>query len=435
MARHLALLVSQRLEASPDAPLTDLVAGLQPRARLFVVMKNGAVLGDRGPGPEMLDAFVAGLPAIEDPDSFPEDWSGSDFGATPLIVDGTVVGLVGITPRSMFERYGGLMVALGTGLLFIGNLALALLVIQPIRSRLGGLRGAAARLRDGDLTARAPVRGGDEVAELARVFNEMATQLTRRTSDLETSDRLRRQLVADVSHELMTPLTSVLARLETLGMGELDLSIDQRAAQVAGATAEARRLERLIGDLLASVRLESGATPFSLDAVSIADLFSEMVARHEAESRRRHVTIRQDVRAERVVADRFRLDQAIDNLVANALRHTPAGGRIELRASHTANAVRLAVWDSAGAIAAEHLPHVFDRFYKVESVNGIASPGSGLGLSIVKAIAERHGGTVFADSAPGEGTTFTIELPGDAAIAERDETPTPHRYSAGSANL
>ena len=117
----------------------------------------------------------------------------------------------------------------------------------------------------------------------------MATQLTRRTSDLETSDRLRRQLVADVSHELMTPLTSVLARLETLGMREVDLSDDQRAGQVAGATAEARRLERLIGDLLASVRLESGATAFAPEDVQIADLFSAIESRHEAECRRRNI--------------------------------------------------------------------------------------------------------------------------------------------------
>ncbi len=428
VARHLALLLSQRLERTPTASLTDLVEGLQPRARLFVVMTNGAVFGERGPGKEMVDAFAAGLPTISAPGDVPEAWSGSDFGVTPLLVDGKVVGVVGITPRSMFERYGGVMVALGTGLLFVGNLALALLVIKPIRSRLAGLRGAAARLRDGDLAARAPVRGADEVTELARVFNEMATQLTRRTSELETSDWLRRQLVADVSHELMTPLTSVLARLETLAMDELRLSDAQRQAQVAGATAEARRLERLIGDLLASVRLESGATPFALEEVPVADLFADVTARHEAECRRRNVTVHQVVKVERVTGDCFRLDQAVDNLLANALRHTPAGGRIELRAMRSGDTVCLGVWDSAGAIAAEHLPHVFARFYKVESANGIASPGSGLGLSIVKAIAERHGGRVFAESAPGDGTTFTIELPLEMGPATLD-------HSAGSANL
>ena len=145
VARHLALLVSQRLEGSPQAPLAGLVAGLQPSTRLFVVMKTGAVLENRGPGPDVIDEFVVGLPKIDDAGSFPEEWSGGDFGATPLLVEGKVVGLVGITPRSMFERYGGVMVALGTALLFVGNLALALLVIQPIRSRLGGLRSAAVR--------------------------------------------------------------------------------------------------------------------------------------------------------------------------------------------------------------------------------------------------------------------------------------------------
>ena len=110
----------------------------------------------------------------------------------------------------------------------------------------------------------------------------MATELTRRTSELETSDRLRRQLVADVSHELMTPLTSVFARLETLAMDEIRSPTPSDGAG-AGATAEARRLERLIGDLLASVRLESGSTAFALEEVLVADLFADVTARHEAE--------------------------------------------------------------------------------------------------------------------------------------------------------
>jgi signal transduction histidine kinase len=425
VARHLALLLSQRLEQTPHAPLADLVIGLQPSARLFVVMKNGTVLENRSPGQDTIDEFVDGLPRIDGVASFPEAWSGSDFGATPLLVDGKVVGLVGITPRTMFERYGGVMLAWGTGLLFIGNLALALLVIKPIRSKLGGLRSAAARLRDGDLSARAGASGTDELAELARVFNEMATQLTRRTSELETSDRLRRQLVADVSHELMTPLTSVLARLETLAMDDVELTDEQRAAQVARATSEARRLERLIGDLLASVRLESGATALARDEIQIADLFAEVIARHEGECRRRGIMVGQDVRIDRVIGDRFRLDQAIDNLVANAIRHAPTGGRIELQAWQVSASVRMTVWDSAGAIAPAHLPHLFDRFYKVESVNGIASPGSGLGLSIVKAIVERHGGAVFAESSPADGTTFTIELPLETAADKRRTASAP----------
>jgi signal transduction histidine kinase len=408
VARHLALMVSDRLEQTPGAALPDLVAGLQPAARLFVVMKDGDVLDRRGVDKAMLDGFVAGL---RESDQFQGDWANSVYGVAPITSAGQVVGMVGITPRSMFERYGGTIVALGTGLLFAGNLALALLVVRPIRARLRNLHAAAAKLRDGDLDARTTVRGTDELAEVSRVFNEMATELSSRTNELETSDRLRRQLVADVSHELITPLTSVLARLETLGMDDVDLTQAQRSAQVDGAMYEARRLERLIGDLLASVRLESHVTALTLEEMSIRDLLSEVAARHEPECRARGVQLSRVATTQTLVGDRLRLGQALDNLVVNALRHTPSGGRIELKAELVGEIVRITVWDSAGSITAEHLPYVFDRFYKVESANGMASPGSGLGLSIVKAIVVRHGGHVSTASSPQEGTTFTIELP------------------------
>lgn len=411
VSRHVAQTVSQRLAASPDAGLADLVTGLQPASRIFLVMRDGVVYQRRGPGDAVLDGFVRGMQSLREFDQLPGDWTNGDYGAAPVLAAGRIVGLVGITPRSMFERYGGTIVAFGTGLLFIGNLALGLLVVKPIRSRLRSLHSAAARLRDGDMDARASVGGGDELSQVGRVFNEMATELARRTHELETSDRLRRQLVADVSHELMTPLTSVLARLETLGMHDVMLSGEQRASQVSRAIGEAHRLERLIGDLLASARLEGGAIALSREGVSVDELFTQVVSRHEAECRSRGIRVTTDIGLHRVVGDRFRLDQALDNLVVNAMRHTSRGGRIQLRAQEFGDRIHLSVWDSAGAIAPEHLPHIFDRFYKVESANGIASPGSGLGLSIVQAIAVRHGGTVRAMSSPGDGTTFTIALP------------------------
>ncbi len=431
VARHLALLVSERLQEHPGASLTELVAGLQPSARLFVVMKSGDVLGGRGPGPSTIDEYVTGLRALHEPDQFPAEWANSDFGSSPILLGARVVGLVGVTPRTMFARYGGTIVALGTALLFVGNLALALLVVKPIRARLRDLHRAAARLRDGDLNARVTPRGSDELAEVARVFNEMATQLVSRTNDLETSDRLRRQLIADVSHELMTPLTSVLGRLETLGMEDIDITVPQRRAQATSAMNEARRLERVIGDLLASVRLESGGLPLQFEVVAVGKLFAAIAARHEQECRARRIRLNQDATVQTLQGDPFRLEQALDNLVVNALRHTPDGGRIELKAKAVGDTVQLVVWDSGGAIAAEHLPHIFDRFYKAASTNGIASPGSGLGLSIVKAIIVQHGGSVRATSAPGNGTTFTIDIPRVARAEVSDSGPVEREARSG----
>lgn len=435
VAQHLALIVTQRLQASPGAELSDAVAGLQPSARLFVVLKNGATLERRSSGPDVIQDFATGLRRIDTPDQFPPEWATGDFGATPVIIGGKVVGLVGVTPRSMFERYGGTIVLAGTGLLFLGNLALALVVVKPIRARLRNLHSATALLRDGDLRARASVVGTDELAEVAKTFNQMATQLGSRTEALETSDRLRRQLVADVSHELMTPLTTVLARLETLGMSDLGLTNEQRLSQVAGAMAEARRLERLITELLASVRLEAGATVLQFEDISLSELFAAITTRHEMDCQNRNITLTFKAPAPTVVADRFRLDQALDNLVVNAIRHTPAGGRVEIGARSIGDSTRITVWDSAGMIAAEHIPHLFDRFYKVESTNGIASPGSGLGLSIVKAIVARHGGQVNASSSIKDGTSFVIELPTRGQPVPAASAPQEVVQASGSANL
>jgi signal transduction histidine kinase len=215
---------------------------------------------------------------------------------------------------------------------------------------------------------------------------------------------------------LMTPLTAVLGRLDALCMDDLQLTTEERGEQAHHAMHEAQRLERLIGDLLASVRLEAGAVTLTVAPVVVRDLFEGVVSRHGDECRKRRITVDEEIAADQVMADAFRLDQALDNLFANALRHTPEGGRIAFRVRHIVDGVELTVWDSGGAIAPEHLPHIFDRFYKAASARGTASPGSGLGLSIVKAIIERHGGSISATSSPRSGTTFTMVLPHQKAV-------------------
>jgi signal transduction histidine kinase len=286
------------------------------------------------------------------------------------------------------------------------------------------LQAATVRFGAGDMTARAPDRGGDEVAALARSFNQMGDELASRAHALELSDKARRQLLADVSHELMTPLTAMRGYIETLTMKELDLDEQTRERYLHIIDDETHRLEHIIGDLLDLARLEGGGGTLRREEVPVHALFERVHSRHERELTARRITLAANIGhgAETVIGDPDRLEQALQNLAANALRHTPDGGEIVMSADVIGDKLRLRVRDSGAGIPAEHLPLIFDRFYKADAARKAAG-GSGLGLSIVKAIVERHGGTVSAHNEGG--AVFDILLPaaqrkGPPVVADSD---------------
>jgi two-component system sensor histidine kinase BaeS len=340
----------------------------------------------------------------------------------PVVVDGKFVGLVLILMRPpaplpqkgiSLPREVRMLLSLPSTLALIGAAVfVALVLFYPARRRLRALEGAAARLGEGDLSARAPQKGGDEIARLAAAFNRMAAELETRDRALRTSDALRRQMMADVSHELKTPLTAMRGYIETLRMPEVVLDADRRDRYFETIDRETRRLERIVKDLLDLARYEHGSVVLQPRLFDIERLFENVVGRHEREAQTRGVAIRIHVErhADQVVADPDRIEQAIENLVGNALRHTPPDGTITLSASQADGVATLSVSDTGPGIAPEHLPHVFERFYKVDFARAAESTGSGLGLSITKAIIERHGGTIAVTSQPGQ-TTFTVSLP------------------------
>ncbi len=209
----------------------------------------------------------------------------------------------------------------------------------------------------------------------------------------------------------MTPLTAMRGYIETLTMSELELDAETRQRYLGIVTEETHRLERIIGDLLDLARLEGGGTAMRRAPVDIAALFDRVAERHERELRLRGIELVRHVGsgADLATGDADRLEQAMQNLAANALRHTPDGGTVRLTAERTEAGVRITVRDSGPGIAAEHLPLIFDRFYKVD-LSRKATGGSGLGLSIVKTIVERHGGTIVAYN--DNGAVFEIVLPG-----------------------
>lgn len=333
----------------------------------------------------------------------------------PIEHNGEVVGVVWVPPLTGVRRVAdqiGTPLAIGAFLLLLAGTALAALVIfRPAQARLRALEDAARRFGEGDLTARAPAIGGDEVSAVADAFNRMAADLAARQVQLVEADRARRQLLADVSHELMTPLTAIRGYAETLGLTQFAPESKEGVRAVKVIQEEGERIERLVGDLLDLARFEAGGISLAQESVDVDEVFERVAERHAKTAADKQVMIVVEPRDEglRLVGDPMRIEQAVQNLAANALKHTPPVGVVRLSARRDPARVILSVSDNGIGIPAEHLPHVFDRFYKADRSR--SQSGSGLGLSIVKAIIERHGGTVSVRSTPHVETVFEVSLP------------------------
>lgn len=303
----------------------------------------------------------------------------------------------------------------GIGLLGVGAAVGALIIFRPVRQRLRSLEDAARALGEGRTDVRANERGGDEVSALSATFNRMADDLQTRAAALEEADRARRQLLADVSHELMTPLSAIRGYVETLAMPEVTLDEETRGRYLDVAREETYKLERIIGDLLDLARLEGGGDTLEFDSVLVDDLFRRVVDRHRPILTDRGITLTTTVAkgTPLIWGDADRLEQALQNVAANAIRHTPEGGTVTVQAEPSDDHVKISVSDTGPGISPDHLPHIFDRFYKADASRA-GTPvrsGSGLGLSIVRAIVHRHSGVISAVNRPGGGATFTLLLP------------------------
>ncbi len=444
VTRLIARDLSEALIANPKLDIEQFFRHeYEGQIPLAAIMKDGRVVTTSGPRPS--DSFIRDVRdrLNTDPESFMRGRGGRGRaggprqarpeGVTPpwpaqqalrrtgpagaVIVDGVPVGVVIALPRSALRQLGPTLAMVGAVLVVLGTTVAALLIFGPVRPRLRSLEDAARQVGAGDLTARAREDGGDEVAALARAFNQMTHDLQQRAVQLQAADRTRRLLLADVSHELMTPLTGMRGYLETLSLHAQSLDPDTRERYLAIIRDETRRVEHIVGDLLDLSRLEGGGESFDAQDVPLEDVFGRVAARHGRAAEQKGVELSTSIAAgaEIVTGDPMRLEQALQNLAANALRHTPKGGRVALTAAFEDGSIAVTVSDTGSGIAAEHLPHVFDRFYKVDP-SRTGEAGSGLGLSIVKAIVERHGGTVTATSRPGGGTTFTLKFPPERPI-------------------
>ena len=427
LAAIVAADVGTTLAQTPSVNLQEYLLAEYGRVpfALWVVMKDGRVAGNTRQ--HLTDSFErAALASLNGVDYkrtgvMPDIGTPAPVVMAPVQVAGELRGLVVMPPPAASNRspvardVGRLLSWPGVVLLIVATTIAAAVIFEPARRRLKALEDATDRFGAGDLTARAPERGGDEMARVASAFNRMAAELAARDEALRTSDRLRRQMLADVSHELKTPLTAMRGYVETLHMAHrADVTLDAatRGRYFEILDRETGRLDRIVKDLLDLARLENGGGALDVRLFDTRRLFDHVIARHDDEARSRGISLTASVddSADQVMADPDRLEQVIENLVANALRHSAAGGAVQLSASARDGDAVLSVRDSGEGIPPEHLPHVFDRFYKVDAARSNGAGGSGLGLSISHAIVKRHGGTITVSSQPGQ-TTFTITLP------------------------
>src|SRR5262245_6401408 len=291
-----------------------------------------------------------------------------------------------------------LVAAVAAGLV---ALALSWLLSRRILEPVDALTAAARRLGRGDLSSRVRVASQDEIGELSRAFNAMAEDLARQES-------LRRSLMSDVAHELRTPLTNLRCQIEAVEDGLLAATPET----VRSLRDEVLLLSRLVDDLQTVAVAEAGRLSLERAPVALRDLVDGAIESVRAVASERGITVESwlpDLPA--VNADATRIGQVLRNLLTNAVAATPHGGRIEIAARAEDGMVAVSVRDSGNGIAAEHLPHVFERFYRADPSRARATGGAGLGLAIVKGIVEAHGGSVAAASEPGRGATLRFTLP------------------------
>jgi len=306
----------------------------------------------------------------------------------------------------------------------------ALLARRNLVGRIKDLVFAASQVAAGNMSGSVDASGSDEIAELAFAFNEMIRrrriaeerlqdslgELASQNERLREVDRLKDEFVATMSHELRTPLTALVAYPEILLEGDPGPLTEEQRRFLSTMDRSAQRLRRMVDDLLLLARMDTGRFQVQPSEVSLGSLSAEVVSDSALVAQRKGVQLYLDARSDMVLcADRARLAQLVDNLISNALRFTPPGGRVDVLVDRLPDRAVVEVRNDGPGIDPADLDKVFDRFHRGK--NAQPYEGSGVGLTIVKAVAEAHGGTVNVTSRPGEETTFRVEIPLEGADA------------------
>jgi two-component system sensor histidine kinase BaeS len=320
---------------------------------------------------------------------------------------------VWFSAQLMFASEHDLLLAIVL-LVFAGGIAMILgyFLASTVTERINLLKSAAEKLAGGDLQTRVPVNGRDEVAALSTTFNQMAEQLQLADQKQRELESLRRDLIAWVGHDLQTPLASMRAILEALSDGVVD-EPQMVKRYLLTAQRDVMSLSALIDDLFQMSQLDAGGFPLHRAPASLNDLVSDTLESFSQLAKQQEITLEGQVESDvdPVLMDTQAIGRVFNNLISNALRHTPPQGRVSVWVRREGPGVDVTVSDTGEGIRGQDIPHIFERFYRGDASRRRGTGGAGLGLAIARGIVQAHGGDIQVQSEPGKGTQFTFHLP------------------------
>ncbi|TAH37873.1 MAG: HAMP domain-containing sensor histidine kinase [Planctomycetota bacterium] len=407
------------------------VMAVNPTLEVYVVDPAGRILAYDAPPDKIVRSSLSLEPVrrfLEEPPGTlilgddPRDRERRKvFSAAPVQVNGQLKGYVyailaseeydsaaSLLQRSYILR-GSAWVAVICVLLaaLLGLLALGVLT-RPLRR----LQRAVNEFRQGNLAARVRPTARDEIGALALDFDAMAERIVQQVDRIRQTDHQRREMVANISHDLRTPLTSLQGYLETCLIKAEELPPEERRRYLEGALRSTKRLGRLVEDLFQLARLDAGDIQPQVERFRLSELAQDVLQKFQFQAQRKGITLTARIPQglPDVTADIGLIERVLDNLVDNAIRYTPAGGKVVVALRECSGAVEVRVADTGPGIPEKDLPHVFERFYRVEKSRSLDAGGAGLGLAITKRILELHHSSIAVRSRPQVGTVFYFQL-------------------------
>ena len=438
LAEHIVaeklLFKNQRINNETLSDIFHMMMVINPTIELYLLDPNGKVLAYSAPPGKVKRNFVAldpiktflsddkALPVLGDDPRHPQQHK--IFSVAPVHNGDVLQGYLYIILAS--EQYTGIVQMLENsyamqistwvliaGLVFV--LLTGLVLFALLTRRLGRLSTAMEIFKRSGRTSPLQYNAtrGDEIDHLSATFETMANRIMEQMAKLRETDALRRELVANVSHDLRTPLASLQGYLETLTLKDAELSKEEKRNHLEVAMKHAIHLSKLVGDLFELSKLEANEVKPQLEPFALQELVQDVIHKFELKARQYGVLLTQQLEKEPpyVYGDIGLIERVLDNLLDNALRHTSRGGSVTVVLTPHENTVSLEVIDTGCGIAPQDMPYIFDRFYAKTESHQEGSKGTGLGLAIARHIVELHGSVIRARSKLNRGTIFSFDLP------------------------